>query len=691
MRVFWGVVLLLQASVPGAVAWADLSRPRALVVDYEMNPPVVLSRLLDDLNHAGFKPVYRPFYPQITQKDLRESSLLVVLSGDGPGYPGPRMSGHVLKPLEEFVRRGGALVLGPLDGGGADGAGDGERQLFNLLLYRLGLGIRIEDDGVTDQGDCFAGPLYKLPFARVAEWLPATFRPGQRTVTDRSPPLTVSGKRARALLSTIPSPPAEGDPPAAGGIPLVAVGSVGEGIVAVASRYLLTWGGGNGKEPATPLVPLVGEEGALRAFLRGLFVAMRHAHAFGGHFPRPPGDEMAPSPVEPGPERGGDRLPEAAPRGEPEVEGWHPATGPAAPAHGSHYRWIEQEGVRGGWAYVDRDPEEVGRLMRAMDRNGMNLLWGVVHPHLLSNPRGTTETKARVLSLWEDVASRMRGSRVRWFVGMEFPGRYASEEQMTRAVGAEGASWAIPSPWDLGLWRREVVRPAALVAQWATSHPEVAGIVLDLEMYGRKPLFFSQGVDYGDGPFLAFLEGLQGSMPDQGKGLPPAERFSWLRERGLLREYLLFLEGRSEEMGRELRHAVHSVHPQLILGCYSAGILHRWFYRGLWRGMSDPERPVLLFTFQRDVDMDLAELRAQGIHALHVRGLLMGMMSREDYVPLFQDALKRHAGYWLNRLTSLVARTGFYPVESPQGMNAGEAWEVIGQANRVTLVAPKGP
>jgi len=144
-------------------------------------------------------------------------------------------------------------------------------------------------------------------------------------------------------------------------------------------------------------------------------------------------------------------------------------------------------------------------------------------------------------------------------------------------------------------------------------------------------------------------------------------------------------------MGRELRHAVHSVHPQLILGCYSAGILHRWFYRGLWRGMSDPERPVLLFTFQRDVDVDLAELRAQGIHALHVRGLLMGMMSREDYVPLFQDALKRHAGYWLNRLTSLVARTGFYPVESPQGMNAGEAWEVIGQANRVTLVAPKGP
>ncbi|MGQ9656214.1 MAG: hypothetical protein ACUVXD_19355, partial [Thermodesulfobacteriota bacterium] len=132
------------------------------------------------------------------------------------------------------------------------------------------------------------------------------------------------------------------------------------------------------------------------------------------------------------------------------------------------------------------------------------------------------------------------------------------------------------------------------------------------------------------------------------------------------------------------------IHPHLILGCYAVGILHRWFYRGLWRGMSEPNRPILLFTFQRDVDADLVQLKAEGVHALHVRGLLMGMMNREHYVQLFGDSLTRHAGYWLNRVTSLVAKTGFCPIEAPRAMSAKEAWEVIRQANQETVISPRG-
>jgi hypothetical protein len=223
-----------------------------------------------------------------------------------------------------------------------------------------------------------------------------------------------------------------------------------------------------------------------------------------------------------------------------------------------------------------------------------------------------------------------------------------------------------------------------LAAQWAHGYRAMAGIVLDLEMYGRHPLFFSQGVDFGDGPFLDFLESLPEEPSGEGKGLSPEARFPWLRERGLLKEYYGFLERRAETLGRELRLAVREVHPDLLIGCYAAGILHRWFYRGLWRGMSDPERPLLLFTFQRDVEMDLAELRAHGVQAIHVRALLMGMMQKGDYPALFADALTRHGGYWLNRLTSLVAPSGFLPVEAPADMAPQEAWSVITKANAKT-------
>jgi hypothetical protein len=267
---------------------------------------------------------------------------------------------------------------------------------------------------------------------------------------------------------------------------------------------------------------------------------------------------------------------------------------------------------------------------------------------------------------------------------MEYPGRHASKEVMAQAVGAEGRAWDIPSPWDHEIWWREVIRPATLAAQWAHGYRAMAGIVLDLEMYGRNPLFFSQGVDFGDGPFLDFLEDLPEEPSEQGKGIRPEARFPWLRDRGLLKDYYAFLERRAEALGRELRLAVREVHPDLLIGCYAAGILHRWFYRGLWRGMSEPERPLLLFTFQRDVEMDLAELRAHGVHAIHVRALLMGMIRKEEYPALFADALIRHGGYWLNRLTSLVAQRGFLPVEAPADMTPQEAWTVIAEANART-------
>lgn len=689
VRILWCTFLILQALGSGGGARAAWSPPKALVVDYEMNPPVVLSRLLEDLKHAGFQPVYRPFYPQMTLKDFKESALLVVLSSDGPGYPGPGMSVHALRALEDFVRRGGALVLGPLSGGDTDEGGDHERYLFNLLLYRLGIGIQIKDDRVTAESGSFRGPLYEVPFATAAPWLPWVSHPGKRMVTDRSPSLEILGGGAEVLLMAMSSSSQQLDPSSSGGIPLVAVGRAGRGMVVVASRHLLTWGGGNAKEPAVPLLPLWEEEKALRDFLRGLFAAMRDGQGVKAEASLA-GEAMRAPVKPPGLRIQGDPLPETPPDGVEEVGGWDPGPGPTCAVLDSHYGWIQGQGVRAGWSYIDRDPDEVSRLILEMERNGMNLLWGVGHPQLLLSPKGTDDMRARLLSQWEEVASRLKGSRVRWFVGVEYPGRYCSEERMTRAVGAEGRIWPIPSPWDMETWRREVVRPALLLAQWSTSHAEVAGIILDLEMYGRRPLFFSQGVDYGDGPFLSFLERVDRKVSDHGRSLSPWERFSWLREGGLLKDYLLFLERRSEEMGRELRDGIRAIHPHLILGCYAVGILHRWFYRGLWRGMSEPNRPILLFTFQRDVDADLVQLRAEGVHALHVRGLLMGMMNREHYVQLFGDSLARHAGYWLNRVTSLVAKTGFCSIEAPRTMSAKEAWEVIRQANQETLISPRG-
>jgi hypothetical protein len=682
-----GLVLSLALLGTACISRVEAA-PGALVVDYEMNAPVVLAGLLEDVRVAGFTPAYRPFYPQITLHDLQECAVVVLLSGNGPGYPGTGMSPGALAPLASFVRGGGVLLLGPTSGNPNDEAGDHERSLFNLLLQGIGAPIRIGDDWITDDQNAFAAPLYRAPFAVPVPGHPMTQGLGDRMVTDRSPSLEV-GEGAIALLRSFPTSFPWGDPARRGELPLAAMASAGCGKVVVAGRYLLTWGGGNGKEPASPLMPHPQEEAALLAFRRTLFFYLRDSPLFSSceaACEPPAGDHLTAlsplrAPQEP--------LPDAPPADTQEVQGWErPAVEPDSKLAPS-YRWISQEGIRSGWAYINREPGEIDLLASRMRHSGMNLLWGVGFPQLLLSPSADEKTRGELIGHWESVAGGLQGSPVRWFMGMEFPGRWAPPGQMAKAIGAEGREWDAPSPWDLDFWTRAIVDPALLAAQWSRAHPAVAGFVVDLEMYGRKPLYFGQGLDFGEIPFRAFLRarGKDGAAAEW--RLPAGERFPWLRERGLLKDYYAFLERRAEEMGRALREKVRSVNPDLILGCYTAGILHRWFYRGLWRGMSEPGKPVVLFTFQRDVDVDLAELRASGIDALHVRALLMGMIRRKDYPFLFRDALSRHSGYWLNRLTSLVAATGFLPIEAPPDMALDEAWDVIREANEQALHPPR--
>jgi hypothetical protein len=384
-------------------------------------------------------------------------------------------------------------------------------------------------------------------------------------------------------------------------------------------------------------------------------------------------------------------LPAAPPRGIKEVRGWkvQARRDPQVMMHPS-YDWIRTNGVRGGWAHIDRDLDELERLARGLKTAGMNFLWGVGFPQLLTNPEGKPEAKTKLVACWEKLDEELAGSGIKWLVGLEYPGRYASKKRMSKAVGARGQSWDAPSPWDLSLWRREVVEPARLVAQRSRKLGSMAGIVVDPEMYGRRPLYFSQGVEFGDESFRGFLDSREKESSAGVLKLPHGSKFSWLRDQGLLGDYYGFLESRAEQMGRELRETVREVNPNLILGCYSAGVLHRWFYRGLWRGMSEQDRPILLFTFQRDAELDLRELESSGIHVLHVRALLMGVMEREDYGPLFRDSLEQHWGYWLNRLTSLVATDGFYQVEAPKGMTQEEAWRLIKETNEKTGFRSKG-
>lgn len=660
---------------------------RALVVDLEMNPLVVLAALLERLKLAGFDPVYKPFRPRLTPQDLDGVAAVVLLAGPTPGGPGVGLDPEILAPLERFVRGGGILILGPVSGDPGDQVGDHDRRLFNLLLDSLGAPIAIEDDWVLDREHCFRAPLY---CSALVQWVFGPDHAGgmeASMVFQRSPPLVV-GHGARVLVRSYSTAHLRGDPSRRGPFPLAAEARCARGRVLVLSRHVLTVGGGNAKEPESPMLPLPREESHLEEFLRVLFKSLNADVRDRGDMGRGAQLEKPAAFTEHGAEGFKPPALRHETPGLTSRRNFRPFEGsvPLSPSH----LWIVREGVRCGWAHMDKEDAELERLAQGMLFSSMNAFWGVGYPQMLLGLWGSEAERVRLILSWEKLSALLEGTNVKWLLGMNYPGGPPRRELPSKVVGAEGKAWNAPSPWDLDFWEKEVVSSARVAAYWSRKHAALAGLVLDLEMYGRELLFFGNAVDFGDAPFRAFLGYLGEPQGSQAWCLEASRRFAWLRDRGLLKSYYTFLEKRAERMGRSLRKAIHAIRPDWVLGCYTAGILHRWFYKGLLRGLGEPGRPALIFTFQRDVDLDMAELRARGVHAVHVRGLLMGMMMRGDYPELFRRSIVEHAGYWLNRLTSLVAEKGFLTVEAPVGLTKEEAWNVIRLANQQIRVRESG-
>lgn len=648
---------------------------RALIIDWEMNHPVVLSALMERLERAGFSPLYRQFYPRITRHDLEGSSVLILLSGGAPGAPTPGMNLGEVNPTVEFVRRGGTLVLGVSSGSPLDEVGDNDRYFFNLILNRLGVPIRISDDWIVDEENCFPAPLWRPPWVMPVSGHPVTQGIRAPLPFDRSPSLEI-GEGVRALVVSYPSSHPRDEPQSKGSRVLMAEARCSEGKVLVMSRHVLIQGGGNSKEPASPLLPLP-QEKELVKLLDGVILWLKKVDYLEAHL----GNPFPPMPrphwqLKEIPFRG------APPRRVTEVSHWKPELQKKHRSACQSHRWIYEEGLRSGWAHMNKDEGELARLASGMISSRMNTFWGVGHPQVLMGYWGSEEEKARLICSWEKLDSFLRFTGIRWLLGVNFPGGPPTRELPSYAIGANGEITTAPSPWDRTIWDGEIIPSLRVAAQWARKHRSMAGVVIDLEMYGRRPLFFGNGVDFGDKPFTAFLKAIGEPRGSSVYGLGRNERFEWLMERGLLGRYYHFLEKRAEEIGKALRNEVRSIQPEWVIGCYMAGILHRWFYSGLLKGLTGEGKPVLLFTFQRDVERDLAQLQAQKIELVHVRGLLMGMMRKEDYEPLFTDSILRQGGYWLNRLTSLVASEGFLPLESAIDMGGEEAWRTIEEANR---------
>ncbi len=672
--------LSLAAAGCGTAARAPRAVPAALVLDGTLADPAAHRALLDRLRASGLDPVSRPFDPRLGEADLARYRVVLWLAGSVRGARGSlALEPEEVERAARFVEGGGRLALGVPTRDTAEG------RVFRRILGRLGVPIEPRPHEIVDLDPAWSYPASLFPaalFEPEAAFAAAYGLPS-RIVGERSAPLVVrpparpllfSGPRA--FVGAIYGPPPK-DPSAYGRHAVAAAARVGDkgGRVLVLPRALLATGGTQPSASADPLLPGRLPEGALAG--RGRFLAAVLGELLSG---LPLGDP-------------GSTRPSSDPVGRARLA----RAAVCAPRPGE--AWIDAEGVRAGWGYVDRPEAETRTLFARMPGAGLNAFWGPAEWWwgALADPEADPARTAAARRGLARVADGLGGTPVRWLAGLNVPGSDADLTPFPRAVTIGGRVVDVPSPVDPAYWEGVIVPRVTALASRAAEVPPLGGIVLDLEMYGRPVLSYTNAFDFGDGPFLAFLE--SAAMTRAGRSaarqLPAEARGDFLLETGRLPAYYTWLEGRAEALGRRLREAIDVAAPgrDLALGFYAVGILPSWYYRGLWRGASAGGRPVLLLTFQLDAAAEIEDAARRGACLYHAQAALLGLVGPDGLGDALERAAREHDGFWLNRVTHLVTSYPVPPhdaVEVPVGRSGDAAWAWVREATRRYAAARAG-
>lgn len=193
----------------------------------------------------------------------------------------------------------------------------------------------------------------------------------------------------------------------------------------------------------------------------------------------------------------------------------------------------------------------------------------------------------------------------------------------------------VPPPLDQIFWNQEVIQPFEQFVK-DFERPEVgnglklAGITLDLEMYGRKTT----------GEFTSTMLG--------------NEPLSALQSGGTYKKYFYDLEQQAQTLGVTINNACTQALPGLHMAVYAPNVNLDWFYKGFLRGISREQAPLLLLTFNNFYEPYKKNIESYNIFAEHSSVLMLSKIQTPlDFVWINHIAQYQN-NIWLNRWSRMV-------------------------------------
>ncbi len=579
---------------------------RALVLDLTLSQPVLVDGTARPWRDAGFTLEYRRFYPHLARTDLARYRILLFLLGREPEAPSDALTGGDMLLLDEWVQRGGVVVLGYA----GDGEGSLDRATVNQWLASEGTGITIGGrvlDDTTGHGRSPRPPLWVEGWRLGDHPLGSIYGPFP---LERNHLLKVRRSSEILAVASHRLPERSRKPESATlAAPVAAASRVGDGLVVVISRYALGALGPQDRPPATPVLELDARADT-RDFLTGLARWVRRPAEW-AHVPpaerRGPLALTDPSPLEP---PSGDSATVALPL----VQAARPPRATGIPD------WIRDAGVRALWApllvargggEMPRSPAALDSLVSSLDAAGFNLLAGDASAETVADSmHHYWEDRAAVRRAWHDAVNALQPTSIAWIPTIAY-------RRSTRGTADSSRGSPRVCMLDSAVWEGRIVPAFVTLARLAAASRQlIPAVALDLDSVpGVRAGENVIGQEFCDAAWQRVLARL-GPVPVRDSVALPG-RLRALREAGLLARYYTTLEDIVAERARALRDRVLRERPGLYFAFRFRRAPGDWLSLGLLRGFSLPERPLVLFTPEAMTRDLLAAYRARGVNAVH--------------------------------------------------------------------------
>lgn len=344
------------------------------------------------------------------------------------------------------------------------------------------------------------------------------------------------------------------------------------------------------------------------------------------------------------------------------------------------YSWIKQQGVSCAWLSFDDffgadydqkifspmrqksiKENSMKNCIEFIHNAGFNVLWIEFIPEWYLAPHGYRKHRKqefieRVQLLAKELRTKFHNKPMpKIFIGTNLTSNFREQHPKNKLIDFWGKEYPnIPSPLDFEhFWHPELLEPLQAFVSLFSAHIPIDGVFLDFEMYHAQDQLahYTDLHDFSDLAWNIYSTQTQDYRAQQ--LTQHADRLAYLQKQHLFEQYYTALEQAATNLGKTLKQQLNTIVPNIMIGAYGMTLPQSWFYRGLLRGMSSPQEPLLFASFNTDFYTHAKWLKDQNIHLLHGAVLMLSKLQEKKDFDIIKNLKKHHDFIWYNRASRM--------------------------------------